>query len=346
MPRRCREACLKVLYYTYPTAFQNPGGGETLLLKSKEYLERCGVEVDLFDQWRTKMSDYDIVHCFTWYTSSIWPRLKEYGCKVVVTPVSWFETSWRLRLSSRLKRAGKRMLYGGSAIDDADNYQAPDLFLPNSNGEAVRLQTRYTINPDLIRIVPHGVDRRFADGDAALFRKTYGLEEFVLSVGRFVKAHKNQLGLIRALKGRVDLPLVFIGSATPHERDYFEACRREADARTLFVGSIPHESPLLASAYKAASVLAMPSFLEAPGLAALEAGVAGARVAITEFGATREYFGDHVEYVNPHSPGSILSGVKRALARGADDTLKRHLLDRYAWEHVAATTRGAYESVL
>jgi glycosyltransferase involved in cell wall biosynthesis len=90
----------------------------------------------------------------------------------------------------------------------------------------------------------------------------------------------------------------------------------------------------------------MPSFLEAPGLAALEAGVAGANVVITGFGATREYFGDHVEYVNPYSPASILDGVKRALARPRSDALKQHILDRYAWEHVAAATRAAYESVL
>lgn len=337
---------MRVLFCTYPTAFQNPGGGETLLLKSKQYLEQRGVQVDLFDPWRTRIADYEIVHCFSRNTSSLWPRLKEYGCKVVVTPISWLDVGRRLRLRERIKQAGKRLLMGHAAIDDADNYRSPDLFLPNSNGEAARLRARYNLGSDRIRIVPHGVDRRFAYADATLFRSTYGLDHFILSVGRFVKAHKNQLGLIRALKGRVDIPLVFIGSASPDEQGYYEQCRREADEGTRFLGALPHESPLLASAYKAASVLAMPSFLEAPGLAALEAGVAGARVVVTEVGATREYFGDLVEYVDPRSAESVRTGVERALARPADGALARHLLSRYSWDGIAEATHQAYESVL
>lgn len=337
---------MRVLFYTYPMAFQHPGGGETLLLKSQQYLHQRGLDVELFDQWRTRITDFDIVHCFSCYTSAMWPHFKKHGCKVVVTPVSWFNTEWQVRLFHRLKRAGKRMLIGPRAIDDADNFTSPDLFLPNSNGEAVRFHATYDVSPQRVRVVPHGVDRRFADGDASLFRQTYGLDRFILSVGRFVEQHKNQLGLIRALKGRLDVPVVFIGSADPDQQGYFDQCRREADPRTQFIGALPHDSPLLASAYKAASVLAMPSFVEAPGLAALEAGVAGARVAITDIGATREYFGDGVDYVNPHSSESILSGVKRALARPSDDAFACDLLRRYSWDTVACATQDAYESLL
>ena len=75
-------------------------------------------------------------------------------------------------------------------------------------------------------------------------------------------------------------------------------------------GGLTHDDPLLASAYAAARVFALPCWFETPGLAALEAALAGCAVVITPYGSTREYFGDLVEYARPDRPGEI----ERALA--------------------------------
>ena len=55
---------MKILFFAYPSAFQAPGGGEVLLLKTKEALESKGIFVKLFDQWNDKLKDYDILHVF------------------------------------------------------------------------------------------------------------------------------------------------------------------------------------------------------------------------------------------------------------------------------------------
>ena len=62
-------------------------------------------------------------------------------------------------------------------------------------------------------------------------------------------------------------------------------------------------------------MFALPSWFETPGLAALEAALAGCSVVITPFGSTREYFGDLVEYARPApawrdqpGPGEMLGG--------------------------------------
>ena len=44
-----------------------------------------------------------------------------------------------------------------------------------------------------------------------------------------------------------------------------------------WLGASDHDDPLLASAYAAARVFALPSWFETPGLAALEAALAGRR---------------------------------------------------------------------
>ena len=55
---------MKVAFFTYPSAFQNPGGGEVQLEKTREYLLKAGISVDLFDPWRARIADYDLLHVF------------------------------------------------------------------------------------------------------------------------------------------------------------------------------------------------------------------------------------------------------------------------------------------
>src|SRR3989344_2524210 len=53
---------MKVLMNTMPTAFQAIGGGGIVAIKTAEYLEKLKVKVKLFDYWKDKISDYDILH--------------------------------------------------------------------------------------------------------------------------------------------------------------------------------------------------------------------------------------------------------------------------------------------
>ena len=58
---------------------------------------------------------------------------------------------------------------------------------------------------------------------------------------------------------------------------------RGGRAASSWLGRLDHHDPLLASAYAAARVFALPSWFETPGLAALEAALAGCSVAITPY---------------------------------------------------------------
>jgi glycosyltransferase involved in cell wall biosynthesis len=164
-----------------------------------------------------------------------------------------------------------------------------------------------------------------------------------LSIGR-IEPRKNTLELIRAAR-RLELPLVIVGEAPPGFEPYEATCRQAAGPETLWLGRLDHHDPLLASAYAAARVFALPSWFETPGLSALEAALAGCAVVITPYGSTRDYFGKHVLYARPHRGDEICRALSRAWEDGPDPELAGWVGARYLWARVARMIAGAYDSV-
>ena len=160
--------------------------------------------------------------------------------------------------------------------------------------------------------VMNGFDLRFGEPQIeSSFRDAVGIKgPFILNVGN-IEPRKNQLALVQALAGR-SLPLVLIG----RQRDatYAAEVLTEGGAQVRYVGALDHADPLLASAFKTCSAFVLPSTLETPGFAALEAAASGVPVVVTSEGFAREYFGAHVHYVNHRDPADIWRGIAMALA--------------------------------
>ncbi|GIV09326.1 MAG: hypothetical protein KatS3mg019_1417 [Fimbriimonadales bacterium] len=113
-----------------------------------------------------------------------------------------------------------------------------------------------------------------------------------------------------------------------------------------FLPALPHDGPLLASAYAACRVFALPSMLETPGLAALEAAVAGARVVVPPYGGALEYFQGFALYPNPRSVRAIRAAILTAWNAPHDaETQRQFILSRYSWNVVAQQTVQAYRQV-
>lgn len=221
--------------------------------------------------------------------------------------------------------------------------QISDALLPNSQTEADQLARFFQASPAKIRIVPNGVENTFAEAGPNLFIEKYGLKDFILCVGR-IEPRKNQLNMIRALKG-ISQPLVFIGQYVPHYKAYYDLCRKEAGPNIHFLEVFPHGSPLLASAYAACNTFLLASWLETPGLAALEAALAGAKIVITEEGATREYFQDFAAYAAPDNLNDIRAKALAAFEQKKTPDLKNHILNTYLWKNVAQKTAQVYQEV-
>lgn len=326
---------MKVLFATYPMAFHTPGGGEIQLLAYQKHLPLHDVEVTLFDPWKPRFLEHDLVHFFSCVGGSVHlcHFVKQLGLPLVVSSSLWVTEE-------------TRHLYPCEEI--RHQFSLADRVIANSIAECETLARVFDLPREKFVSVLNGVDDIFFEPvPETLFHTAFEIAgPFVLNVGN-IEPRKNQLALIRAMKQLPDLRLVLIG----HERDpvYAAACRDEGGDQVSFLGPIAHDNPLLRSAYAACDVFCLPSTLETPGLAGLEAFATGARLAITEVGSTREYFGEspNVQFLNPDSVPSIAEAITRArnAAPGAALTgqNKRHDL---SWSAITRNLADTYSSLL
>jgi len=343
----------KILFYSYPWAFQKMGGGEIQLLKTKEFLENKGVKVKMFDQWQDKLSAYDILHVFGSVKDCLGliRAAKESKVKVCVSSIFWTDLRRCLGEVGLHNKTNALLHHALKAVCPSfpsarrEIFTLADLILPNSESEAKQIQRYFSIEKDKFFVVPNGVEERFQMAAPDEFAGKYKLRDFILYVGR-IEPRKNQLSFIRAMKGFKKSPVVFVGDYTLEHKYYYDACLREKDDNMFFLGYIEHDTSLFSSMYAASKIFSLTSWFETPGLSALEAAACGKNIVITPYGSTRDYFGDFAFYARPHKPKEIRRIVEQAFERPCGDNLKQYVLNNFSWEKVAQTTLSAYEKIL
>ena len=323
---------LTILFHTWPVAFDCPGGGEVQLLKYMEYLEQKGIRALRYDLWNPKpqFDEADIVHHFSLQTGS-WRFchhvISSRRLPLVISPIVWIERKVKYPLEEY-----RTLLQMATKI------------LPNSQAECNQLAGLFGLAANRLTAVVNGVDEVFFEpADPGLFRERFNIREpFVLCMGN-IEVRKNQLRLIEALAG-TGLHLVLAGQE--READYAALCRAAAGPTVHFVGKLEHGSALQRSAYGAAEVLVLPSLLETPGLAALEAAAGGVRLALTREGCTEEYFGDFAVYLDPEDVTSIRDAVLAALGQPKHPELPTFIRERYTWKRAAEQLLAVYRTIV
>jgi glycosyltransferase involved in cell wall biosynthesis len=322
---------VRVLFETYPWAFATPGGGERQLAKYAEHLPCHGVNVILHDHWNPVLETVDVVHFFSCIGGSLHfcKYVRERGLPLVITSSLWIDDSNKQHYPIAEIRAQLSMA---------------DIIVANSRAECDALAETLAMPRVQFRRVMNGVDARFgASCETDTFRNKFGIDgPFILNVAN-IERRKNQLNLVRALRG-FDMPLIIIGHV--RESEYAEQVFVEGRGRTHFLGSMGHDDPLLASAYAACTVFALPSTCETPGLAALEAAAAGASIVVTRVGSGPEYFFDMAHYVDPMDPQDIARGVDDALATGPHPQLRGHVIANFTWPVVTAALPDVYRTAI
>jgi glycosyltransferase involved in cell wall biosynthesis len=337
---------LRVLFQSHHGIGRMYGGGPSVISNLAAELGKIGVEVTFHDYWKHDPTHFDLVHYFSCYGNQNWLGPLPGDPPLVVTPITWWDHPWKTRTINALKHAARVVRHRTTDRRRlGDPYAMPDHWFPNSEGEAHHFNRAVQVPRSKMTIVPHGVARRFAEGDATRFEQEFGLRDFVLCVGRFEYPRKNQLALVRALKSD-DLPLVFIGGPDLAHAAYFDQCQAEAGPNTRFLGPIAHDDPRLSSAYHACKVIVQPALLESPGLSGLEGALGGANVATTEGGSTREYFAEHAWYFDPHDARTIRDAVLSAYHAPRTGAMRARALAHYTWDRIAVTQKTAYEQVL
>jgi glycosyltransferase involved in cell wall biosynthesis len=345
------------------------------MVKTRENLAPLGIRADISTELEPDLSAYDIVHIFNLvrpqeaYLQAA--NARRQGKKVALSTiyVSYAEFEKKMRggfagIASRLlgpsqteylkvaARACKNREYSKGTVSlllhgyrklQERILDMTDILLPNSASEMRRLVNDF---PSASRkpfiIVPNGFDGMLFAGKPAA--STPEIEKYrgcILCVAR-IEALKNQLDLVRAMRG-LPWPLVLIGRHAPNHVRYRDRIRAEAGPNVHILGPVDHE--MLPPYYRAARVHALVSWMETTGLSSLEAGAMGCQLVITDKGDTREYFGDYAYYCDPASVESIRSAIITAYISSPNSGLKNHLWSNFTWDKTAMKTLEGYRLV-
>ena len=323
---------MKVLFNTYPMAFHTPGGGEIQLLAYKKYLAQFGVDVHLFDQWNPNFFDFDLVHFFSCIGGSVHfcRFVKNLGIPLVISSSLWITEK-------------SKHLY---PIDEIrDQLLLADCVITNSDIEGETLARLLNLPRQKFTTIYNGVaDEFFNPVSPEIFRTHFKIySPFVLNVGN-IEPRKNQLTLVRAMKVFPEKKLVLIGH--PRDPEYLKKVISEGGDQIFYIGPIDHENILLRSAYAACDLFCLPSTLETPGLAALEAAAVGVPLVITKEGSAKEYFGDQAEYVDPEDTKEIAYAIQKYFASSIKDQKRRTIeVEHLRWERIVKKLEEVYFSI-
>lgn len=315
------------------------GGGEIKAEKTREALTALGVEVQVHEPLSADMGD--LVH-FLGSMGYFW-TLAEF-CRKKAVPYVWSPIFVTPRSPARLRwrKLRMRVLKGKSNL--ARLFEGAAELYFQTGREQANFEAFYGAAGNRGIQVPNGVETRFAKGDPGPFRDKYGVTgTFILQTGT-IGPNKGQLDLIRAAKP-LGMPIVLLGRS--NDSDYEAACRKAAGPEVHFLGSLPHEDPLLPSAYAAAEVFCLPSSDDIFANSAMEAAVAGCRLILGDSWGGQEVYGDWAAWVRPGDPDAIRSALA-AKTRAYHDSKSQsaHFLEIYSWKSVAELLKSRYEAVL
>jgi glycosyltransferase involved in cell wall biosynthesis len=324
---------------TYPWAFDTPGGGERQLQNYYDALQRGQhkwptLKVKKFDPWKPDFSEINIMHYFGCMPSSV-EFLKHVkairGIPIILSPNFWPDPDgWK---KSNVYEEIKTILW------------LSNLMVVNSFTEEEALVRLMQIDSSRISVVPNAADSIFfTKVSQDIFRQKYNISgKFILNIAN-IEQRKNQLAFLKALKAFPDLTLVTIG----HVREdwYADACVLEGAEQFRLIPPQEPGSVMLRSAMAGCEFFAMPSLVETPSIASLEAGAAGVKVLTTHLGSTKDYFKDTVTYINPFDVESMKKGIGIVSKNLYKNNLPDLISENFTWDIIVEKLVGdAYSRV-
>lgn len=315
---------MKILFITYPMAFHTPGGGEIQLLAYKKHLENNGIQVDLFNPWEPNFLDYDLVHFFSVIGGSVHlcNFIKNLGIPLIISSSLWITND-------------TKDLYPVGEI--RQQLSLADLIIGNSDIECDNMSEILDLPREKFRTVYNGIEDIFLESvDSNIFKNKFNIkDEFVLNVGN-IEPRKNQLNLVKSMKKHPNKKLVIIGHI--RDKDYAQEVFDIGKEQVIYIGYLKNDDLLLRSAFAGCKVFCLPSTLETPGLAALEAFASGANIVITSEGATKEYFVNDVNYVKFDDIDDISKNLKESMNINNKNTFD----NRFMWDDIAKELINIY----
>ena len=366
---------MKVLFQSRTNLFDAPGGDMVQMLKTKEFLEKQGIQVDISLEFEPDLKDYDLVHLFNLMEpqdiyrqminakkqnkkialSTIYGLYTEFERKArgglfqkianVLSPyqIGYIKVIIKHFFEKRFHKGVVKMLfkgYYGMMKEIVDN---TSVFLPNSVSEMNRVAGEYKLKNYTFVSIPNAIDKSvFTEEETNKENKFAAYKDCIVCAAR-IEGRKSTLNLVHAVNETTH-KLVLVGKESQNQKKYVEQVHNEAGENVVFLGAIPHDD--LRDLYKVAKVHALVSWMETPGLSSLEAAAMGCNIVVTKKGDTYDYFEDYAFYCEPDDVNTIKTAIEKAYAAPFNPKLKEKILSQYIWEKTAEETIKGYEKLL
>ncbi|GGY05152.1 glycosyltransferase [Massilia dura] len=343
---------MRVGILSYPMLFQRDGGLQVQVRETIAALNRLGadtshpLQAQLVDPNRERLDAFDLIHVFSAINGNfrLVEAASEMGVPVVLSPLlspGWDRASgFRARVADRLTGRLTGWHVQTSYAQTKRALQLAKLVIALGEAERAAIISGFLVNPAKIRVFPNGINQQFFTARPELFRQSTGITgPFVLMVGS-INPYKNQLGLVQALAD-MNLPVVLIGRVARQDQVYLDTVLRSPWVRWL--GALDHGDPLLASAYSAASVVALPSHGEVFPLAVLESLAAGTPVVMTDENALDlQESAFALRKARWHDATAQRAAIRDFIDRPPARDAVRGLVEQYTWQRVAAEIANCY----
>lgn len=215
---------------------------------------------------------------------------------------------------------------------------------------------KYGISKSQVVVIPNGVSKEdFSEVDTTAFRKKFGLPDFplILFMGRLnpIKGPDLLLNAFVLLKDRlIDHHLVFAGPDEGMQAGLLALAFKNGIAdRVHFLGFVGGNEKV--AAYYSALLLVVPSRQEAMSIVALEAGVCGKPVLLTDqcgFGEVKTVHPDlEVAASAPHIAEGVIRLVEPfGLLDRLGPAFQAFVMQRYTWDSIVADYLELYKNIL
>lgn len=315
------------------------GGFELQMIGAMESARSVGANVATLDFW-SKDASFDVLHL--WGLSLehketiYWAHLA--GKKVLVSALVNYP-GWKQRLRllaswllgpARLRKQMLSWIDGVTVVNELQkNYLAYSIGFP----------------AEKIFVIPNIVDEIFFSGEDDNSDFDVGLEDYVICTGN-ICARKNQLSLACACK-QIGVPLLIVGDVLLGEESYGKKLTDEISgcSSIRWIRGLAPASENLASAYKRATVFALPSYSEQQPISALEAAAARKPLLLADRPYARQKLYANAALVNPASIGSIAETLRKVLDAPSRYCPPADMLEKCRYRNVGKNYLAAYENL-
>ena len=325
---------MEVVLATYPWAYFTPGGGEIQIEMLNKYLTKKNIDIHKFDTWSPQIEP-DIFHFFSCMGGSFdfCNYLKNIEKKLIISASLWIT---------------KDTLQNYNYNQIKSQLLIADRIIVNSNKEKDLLSEVFQIEKSQFRVVYNGFEPDLLTYKEKQFDRSseipHDWEDYILCLAN-IEPRKNQKILIEACR-LSKKKLVLVG----HIRDkgYFRSLELDSNNSVYYYGSVENHSLEFFKLLLNATCFILPSTLETPGLAALEAAALGIPIIVTSEGCAQEYFGEIDTYYDGKKGDvkELSDLISKVFINPILGSVKLDQIQKFSWDKCVDNQILVYEELM